>query len=62
MNVPSARSRDRLNALERQNIQVVMFEGSDHILEPPVGVAGEYQREDALELIRDFILGVVEER
>ena len=62
MNVPSARSRDRLIALGRQNIQVVMFEGSDHGLEPPEGVAGEYQREDALELIRDFILGVVEER
>ena len=62
MNVPSARSRDRLNALGRQNIQVVMFEESDHGLEPPEGVAGEYQRQDALELIRDFILGVVEER
>jgi len=61
MNVPSSRSRDRLNALGKQNIQVVMFEGSDHILEPPEGVAGEYQREDAFELIRDFILGVVEE-
>lgn len=62
MNVPSARSRDRLNALGRQNIQVVVFERSDHGLEPPEGVAGEYQREDALELIRDFILSVVEER
>lgn len=61
-NVPSARSRDRLNALGRQNIKVVMFEGSGHGFEPPEGIAGEYQREDALELIRDFIHGVVEKR
>jgi esterase/lipase len=61
-NVPSARSRDRLNALGKQNIQVVMFEGSDHSLEPPEGVTGEYQREDALELIRDFILDATESR
>ena len=61
-NVPSARSRDRLNALGKQNIQVVMFEGSDHGLEPPEGVTGEYQREDALELIRDFILDATESR
>ena len=60
-NVPSARSRDRLNALGKPNIQVVMFEGSDHGLEPPEGVAGEFQREDALELIREFILGAAEE-
>lgn len=59
-NVPSARSRDRLNALGRQNIEVVIFEGSGHSFVPPEGVAGEYQREDALELVRDFILGVVE--
>ena len=61
-NVPSARSRDRLNALGKQNIQVVMFEGSDHGLEPPEGVTGEYQREDALELIRDFIFDATESR
>lgn len=55
-NVPSARSQERLNALGKQNIQVVMFEGSGHNLEPPEGIAGEYQREDAFELIRIFIL------
>lgn len=55
-NVPSARSRDRLNELGKANIRVVMFEDSGHDLEAPPGVGGEYHREDALELIRDFIL------
>jgi dienelactone hydrolase len=61
-NVPSVRSQERLNALGKENIQVFMFEGSGHSFVPPEGVAGEYQREDALEMIRDFILGVIEER
>lgn len=43
-NVPSTRSQERLNALGKENIQVVMFEGSGHNLEPPEGVPGEYQR------------------
>lgn len=59
-NVPSVRSQDRLNALGKENIQVVMFEGSGHDLEPPAGVAGEYQREDAFELIKGFILDTIE--
>jgi len=61
-NVPSARSRDRLNALGKENIRVVVFEGSGHDLEAPAGIGGDYQREDALELIRDFILGATESR
>ncbi len=59
-NVPSARSQDRLNALGKGNIQVIMFEGSGHDLEPPEGFAGEYQREDALELIKVFIFNTIE--
>jgi esterase/lipase len=58
--VPSARSRERLNELENENIRVVVFEGSGHILEAPPGIGGDYQREDALELIRDFILNTTE--
>lgn len=61
-NVPSARSRDRLNALDKENIGVVVFEGSGHDLEAPAGIGGDYQREDALELIRDFILDATESR
>lgn len=55
-NVPSARSRDRLNALGKNNIRVVVFQGSGHGLEPPAGIGGDRVREDALELIRTFIL------
>ena len=61
-NVPSDQSRDRLNALDKENIRVVVFEGSGHGLEAPAGIGGDYQREDALELIRDFILDATESR
>lgn len=61
-NVPSDQSRNRLNALNKGNIRVVVFEGSGHGLEAPDGIGGDYQREDALELIRDFILGTVAAR
>lgn len=61
-NVPSDRSRDRLNALDKENIRVVVFEGSGHGLEAPAGIGGDYQKEDALELIRDFILDATESR
>ena len=62
INVPSGQSRDRLNALDKENIRVVRFEGSGHGLEAPAGIGGDYQREDALELIRDFILDAIESR
>lgn len=62
INVPSGQSRDRLNALDKENIRVVIFEGSGHGLEAPAGIGGDYQREDALELIRDFILDAIESR
>jgi dipeptidyl aminopeptidase/acylaminoacyl peptidase len=61
-NVPSFRSRDRLNSLGKPNIRVVMFEDSGHDLEAPPGVGGEYHREDALAMIRDFILETASER
>jgi dipeptidyl aminopeptidase/acylaminoacyl peptidase len=61
-NVPSQQSRDRLNALSKENLRVVVFEGSGHGLEAPAGIGGDYQREDALELIRDFILDAAEHR
>jgi len=61
-NVPSGQSRDRLNALDKENIRIVVFEGSGHDLEAPAGIGGDYQREDALELIRDFILDATESR
>ena len=54
-NVPSQASADRLNALGKPNLQVVVFEGSGHPLEDPVGTGDSIFREDALDLIRDFI-------
>lgn len=54
-NVPSERSRERLRALNKPNLRVVVFEGSGHGLDAPPGVGGDYIREDALELIREFI-------
>jgi dipeptidyl aminopeptidase/acylaminoacyl peptidase len=61
-NVPSVRSRDRLRALSKHNIQVVIFEKSGHGLEEPAGVGGDCQREDALEMIRNFILEATRSR
>jgi pimeloyl-ACP methyl ester carboxylesterase len=55
-NVPSEESRERLSSLAKPNLRVVVFEGSGHGLEAPEGIAGNYIREDALELVRDFIL------
>lgn len=55
-NVPSGRSRDRLIALGKDNVRVVVFQGSGHGLEPPSGIGGDRVREDALELIRAFVL------
>jgi dipeptidyl aminopeptidase/acylaminoacyl peptidase len=54
-NVPSQASADRLATLGNPNIQVVVFEGSGHPLEDPEGVGDSYFRDDALELMRDFI-------
>ena len=55
-NVPSQASADRLEALENPNIRVVIFEDSGHALEDPVGTGDSYFRQDALELIDDFVV------
>jgi dipeptidyl aminopeptidase/acylaminoacyl peptidase len=54
-NVPSRASADRLAALGKPNLQVVVFEGSGHPLEDPEGMGDSFFRQDALELIRGFI-------
>jgi len=38
-NVPSCRNRDRLNALQKDNLRVVVFEESGHGLEAPAVLA-----------------------
>jgi dienelactone hydrolase len=54
-NVPSQASADRLNALGKPKLQVVVFAGSGHALEDPLGIGDDIFRRDALDLIRDFI-------
>ena len=58
-NTPSQQSADRLNALGNSNLRVVIFEGSGHPLEDPEGMGNSNFRSDALELLRDFILGAL---
>ncbi len=53
-NVPSEKSAERLESLDKSNIKVKIYEGSSHALEDPE--AGDFiLREDALKDIRDFI-------
>jgi dienelactone hydrolase len=54
-NVPSQASADRLNALGKPNLQVVVLEGSGHALEDPLGTGDGIFRRDALDLIRGFV-------
>ena len=56
-NVPSEASKQRLEALEKQNIEVLIFEGSGHALEDPPGRGNSFFREDALSEIEAFIKG-----
>jgi pimeloyl-ACP methyl ester carboxylesterase len=54
-NTPTQRSAARLATLNNKNIRVVVFEGSGHPLEDPIGTGDSIFRQDALALISDFI-------
>jgi len=54
-NVPSAESKARFDALGKDNIRVIMYEGSGHGLEDPPGTGDRYIREKALSDILDFV-------
>jgi len=54
-NVPSAESKARFEALGKDNIQFIMYEGSGHGLEDPPGVGNNYIREEALLDMLNFI-------
>jgi len=54
-NVPSRESAERLNALNKANIKVIVFEGSGHALASPEGQGDRIFREDALRQVADFI-------
>jgi dipeptidyl aminopeptidase/acylaminoacyl peptidase len=54
-NVPSQASAERPAALGNPNIRVTVFEGSGHALQDPGRPEGGRIRQDALQLMRDFI-------
>ena len=55
-NVPSARSAERLQMINKPNIEVKIYEGSGHALESPEDQGDSIFREDALEDIGNFIM------
>jgi len=55
-NVPSEESRARIEALGKDNIRVIMYEGSGHGLEDPPGVGDREIREEALSDMLNFVL------
>jgi len=55
-NVPSAESKARFEALGKDNIQVIMYEGSGHGLEDPPGVGDHEIREEALSDMLNFVI------
>ena len=55
-NTPSAESKARFEALGKDNIRVIMYEGSGHGLEDPPGVGNHEIREEALSDMLNFII------
>jgi len=53
---PSAESETRFEALGKDNIRVIMYEGSGHGLEDPPGTGDRYIREEALSDMLNFII------
>ncbi|HSF82199.1 MAG TPA: alpha/beta fold hydrolase [Anaerolineales bacterium] len=58
-NVPSEESKARIEALDKDNIRVIMYEGSGHGLEDPPGTGDHYIRQEALSDMLNFILTAV---
>jgi pimeloyl-ACP methyl ester carboxylesterase len=58
-NVPVEAIKARLEALHKENIQVNIYEGSEHALQDPPGRGNSIFCEEALADIRDFINSVV---
>jgi len=55
-NVPSKESKARIEALGKDNIRVIMYEGSGHGLEDPPGVGDHVIRQEALSDMLNFII------
>ncbi|MCA9939134.1 MAG: alpha/beta fold hydrolase [Anaerolineales bacterium] len=58
-NVPAAASQARLEALRKDNIRVIVYEGSEHALQDPPGEGNSIFRTAALQDLLDFITTVV---
>jgi dipeptidyl aminopeptidase/acylaminoacyl peptidase len=54
-NVPAEASQARLESLDKENIRVIIYEGSGHPLQDPVGSGDRIFREAALQEIANFI-------
>jgi len=54
-NVPAEASKARLEKLNKPNIEVKIYEGSEHALQDPPGEGDSIFREEALEDIKAFI-------
>lgn len=54
-NVPSRESAARLNSLDKQNIEVRVFEGSGHALQDPPGRGNNLIRQEVLEAILNLV-------
>lgn len=60
-NVPAEASKARLEALDKENITVNIYEGSEHALQDPPGRGNSHFRIEALTDIKDFIESVAGE-
>jgi len=60
-NVNSVESKARFEALGKDNIRVIMYEGSGHGLEDPPGTGDRYIREEALSDMLNFITTTTKE-
>jgi len=54
-NVPAEASKARLVALDKANIEVKIYEGSEHALQDPLGMGNSVFRDEALMDIKNFI-------
>ena len=57
-NVPAEASKKRLMALNKENLDVRIYEGSEHALQDPPGKGESIFRSEALEDIKDFIFSI----
>ena len=55
-NVPSAESAARLDALQNDAIQVIVYDGSGHAIQDPPSQGDRLIRSEALDAISEFVL------